>query len=204
MELPTRNLAKASLGPKIDIDPVALENTLSQASGHGLTELMMEAEGWQQHVWTKFDLSAPMRALYVAEELGLLQRSSGDRARNIPVQDITNEINRILVSKGRKAISVNTVTSNLRHAAKWIHCALDLYLQPDPRMQTVRFVDDYEIADLCEKHIKKAEVQLRGYRNSLAHLEAQNRDTTEIRALMQEKSGLLIALPQSTSQPAVS
>jgi hypothetical protein len=157
--LPRREKAAPQVGQALDISPIDLGEHLK--SQHGLSSLLLAAESWEHFCWKGNDLSAPLRALYVAEARGLLA-TRGDRANDVLIADIVADINSHLISLGKKPVTENSVLGNLKKAALYVSVAVGIAIVPDPKSMTVRKVDVYETNENIEKHydaiIKKIEV----------------------------------------------
>ena len=64
INLPRREKAAAKVGPRLEISPLELKAQLENQ--HGLSSLLTSAESWEPFAWKGNDLSAPLRALWVA------------------------------------------------------------------------------------------------------------------------------------------
>ena len=148
INLPRREKSAAKTGPSLDISPLELRAQLENQ--HGLSSLLTSATTWEPFAWKGNDLSAPIRALWVAEARGLLQRRN-DRAVDIAVADIAADINAYLMQFGKKPVSEASVLNNLRTASLYLGAALGVALVPDRKTMSVRFMDAYETAENIER-----------------------------------------------------
>ena len=82
MDFPTRSRSQAVAGQRLEIAPQELKDYLARP--HGLSELLCSAPSWDNYCWSGTELTSPMRALYVAEERGLLETRSG-RALDVSI-----------------------------------------------------------------------------------------------------------------------
>lgn len=164
--LPRRDKAAAKVGPRLEISPLDLKNQMQDV--HGLSAILCAAESWEPFAWKGNDLSAPLRALYVAESRGLLQRRA-DRAVDVLIADITADINGYLQSFGKNPVSENSVLSNLRTAALYLNAALGVSLVPDRKAMTVRIVDGYETAENIERYFRQIEGKISKLNQQVEH-----------------------------------
>ena len=175
--LPRREKAAAKLGPRLDISPLELKDWLQNE--HGLSRLLSEAESWEPFAWKGNDLSAPLRALYVAESRGLLSRR-GERAVDVAIADITADINGYLLQYDKAPVSDGSVMNNLRAASLYVQAAVGAAVLPDRRTMTVRFVDQYETSENIEKYFDAIKGKLQKLGSQLKHAEACGYDVTHV------------------------
>ena len=157
INLPRREKAAAKVGPRLEISPLDLKDQLENQ--HGLSSLLTNASTWEPFAWKGNDLSAPLRALWVAEARGLLQRRN-DRAAYIAVADIAADINGYLMQFGKKPVSETSVLNNLKTASLYLQAALGVALVPDTKSMTVRFMDSYETAENIERYFDSIKSKL--------------------------------------------
>ena len=112
---------------------------------HALSDMMLEDPSWEYFVWNGTFLTSPMMALRGAEEHGLYEN------KPIPLANIVNSNNNQLIALGKKTITDNSVLSNLKKAAKYLHTAYNLVLRPDSSNMTVTLLS----AAATDKEIKK-------------------------------------------------
>lgn len=167
--LPRRQKAAAKVGPRLEVSPLELKQWLENE--HGLSRLISEAESWEPFAWKGNDLSAPLRALYVAEARGLLSRR-GDRAVSVAISDITADINGYLASFGKTPVSEATIFMNLRQASLFVNAAVGVVILPDRKTMSVRLVDQYETVENIEKYFDAIKVKLQKIGSQLKHAEA--------------------------------
>ena len=149
MDFPRRTKAAPASGQRLEIPPTELKNYLSQP--HGITNLLTNSQSWDPFCWSGTELSSPMRALYAAEGRGLLTQR-GDRAVDVSIQDIANDINSYLKIQGKKEVTLSSVINALAKASKYVHCALCINLIVNRRENTIRLADGYETAENMEKN----------------------------------------------------
>ena len=165
INLPRREKAAAKVGPRLEISPLEMQAQLENQ--HGLSSLLTSATTWEPFAWKGNDLSAPLRALWVAEARGLLQRRN-ERAADIAVADIAADINAYLLQFGKKPVSENSVLSNLRTASLYLQAALGVALVPDRQTMTVRFIDSYETAENIERYFDSIKSKLQKLGSQIA------------------------------------
>lgn len=185
--LPRREKAAAKVGPRLEISPLELKTELEHE--HGLSNLLANAPSWEPFAWKGNDLSAPLRALYVAESRGLLTRR-GDRAVDVAIADITADINGYLVSFGKHPVSENTVLNNLRQVSLYVNAALGVAVVPDRAAMTVRFADGYETAENIERYFDQIKTKLQKLGSQLKHAEACGYDVGHVLAAAEATTGV--------------
>jgi hypothetical protein len=187
INLPRRDKATAKVGPRLDISPLELKDQLQ--SEHGLSQLISSAESWEPFAWKGNDLSAPLRALYVAEARGLLSRR-GDRAVDVAIADITADINGYLSSFGKPLVSEASVLNNLRTASLYVQAAVGAAVLPDRRTMTVRLADQYETAENIEKYFDSIKSKLQKLGSQLKHAEACGYDVSHVLQAAEVSTGV--------------
>jgi hypothetical protein len=185
--LPRREAPAAKVGPRLEISPLELRDWLQNE--HGLSRLLTQAKSWEAFAWKGNDLSAPLRALYVAEGRGLLSRR-GERAVDVSIADITADINGYLLSFGKSVTSENAVLSNLRSASLYVQAAVGAAVLPDSKAMTVRFVDQIETADNIEKYFDAIKGKLQKLGSQLKHAEACGYDVSYVLAAAEASTGV--------------
>lgn len=187
INLPRREKAAAKVGPRLEISPLELKAQLENQ--HGLSSLLTSASTWEPFAWKGNDLSAPVRALWVAEARGLLQRRN-DRAADIAVADIAADINAYLMQFGKKPVSENSVLSNLRTASLYLQAALGVALVPDRKTMTVRFIDAYETAENIERYFDQIKSKLQKLGSQVKHADACGYDVSHVLQAAEEATGV--------------
>lgn len=187
INLPRRERAAAKVGPRLEISPLELQAQLENQ--HGISNIIINAESWEPFAWKGNDLSAPLRALYVAESRGLLQRRA-DRAYDVAVADITADINGYLMSFGKKPVSESAVINNLKTAALYVRAALGISLVPDNRSMSVRLVDAYETAENIERYFEQIKGKLQTIGRQIKHAEACGYDVSHVLTAAENHTGV--------------
>jgi len=189
INLPRREKAAATVGPRLDISPLELKDWLQNE--HGLSRLISGAESWDPFAWKGNDLSAPLRALYVAESRGLLNRR-GERAVDVAIADITADINGYLSSFGKSLVSEAAVLNNLRQASLYVQAAVGAAVMPDRKTMTVRLVDQYETTENIEKYFDSIKAKLQKLGSQLKHAEACGYDVGHVLAAAEASTGVKV------------
>ena len=189
INLPRREKAAAKVGPRLEISPLELKAQLENQ--HGLSSLLTakDAESWEPFAWKGNDLSAPLRALWVAEARGLLQRRN-DRAADIAVADIAADINAYLMQFGKKPVSENSVLSNLRTASLYLQAALGVALVPDRKTMTVRFIDAYGTVENIERYFDQIKAKLQKLGSQVKHADACGYDVSHVLQAAEDATGV--------------
>jgi hypothetical protein len=182
-----REAPAAKVGPRLEISPLELKDQLQ--AEHGLSQLISNAKSWEPFAWKGNDLSAPLRALYVAESRGLLNRR-GDRAIDVAIIDIATDINGYLSSFGKPLVSEASVMNNLRTASLYVQAAVGAAVLPDRRTMTVRLVDQYETAENIEKYFDSIKGKLQKLGSQLKHAEACGYDVSHVLQAAETSTGV--------------
>ena len=177
MDFPTRSRSQAVAGQRLEIAPQELKDYLARP--HGLSELLCSAPSWDNYCWSGTELTSPMRALYVAEERGLLETRSG-RALDVSIPDITNDINSFLTAHGRKVVTENSVISALGKAKVYVREALAIEIIVNKKDGTVRLIDKYETTDSVEKYLKQIAPKLKKLQAQVVHANQMGYDVKQI------------------------
>jgi hypothetical protein len=197
LDIPRRQSAAPKLGPRLEISPLDLKEWLQHPSGHGLSRLLQESEAWAPFVWKGQDLSAPVRALWVAEKNGLLTKR-GERAVDVPIAQITADVNEWLQAFGKAPVSDNAILNSLRTVSQYVAAAVGITLIPDRMALTVRLVDQYESASNIEGYFRQVEAKLKKLGRQLEHAQACGYDVSNILAASEERTGLRV-LPSAAA-----
>lgn len=187
INLPRREKEASKTGPRLEISPLELKAQLENQ--HGLSSLLTSAESWEPFAWKGNDLSAPLRALWVAEARDLLQRR-GDRAADIAVADITADINAYLLQFGKKPVSEPSVLNNLRTVSLYLSAALGVALVPDRQSMTVRFIDSYETSENIERYFEQIKSKLQKLGSQLKHADACGYDVGHVLQAAEDTTGV--------------
>ncbi len=198
ISLPTRDKPAKADFPRIQKSPLEVME-LIKSDEHALTNLFYAESGWAPFFWKGTDCTAPFRALYIAESLGLLQKDESGRTKDIPITDITAAVNRWLMDRGQNPVAETTIYGNLKTAAMYVHTALGLSIIPIKKTMTVRLTDQKQNAANLEKYFAVAEKQLSRILNELQVAENHNWDTQQFLANVEQKTKLRISPAPSSN-----
>ena len=165
-----------------EITPKQLKAEMDQ-NQHALSDRMLKDPSWESFVWNGTFLTSPMMALRGAEEHGLNQN------KPIPIADIVNSVNNYLTSLGKKTITDNSVLSNLKKAAKYLHTAYNLVLRPDNSTMTVTMLSAAATNQEIEKWYNQMESRLEKIIDLAQH--AKNSDFEQLPSLPVAKQKFL-------------
>lgn len=186
INLPRRETAAKKTGDRLDISPIELQKLL-ETNEHALSAAITSAGSWEPFAWKGNDLSAPMRALWVAEARGLLVRRA-DRAVDVSVADITADINAYLVQSGKNPITQTSVLSNLKKAALYVQAALGVSLVPNTQSMTVRFIDSFESAENIERYFDQISAKLQKLGSQIQHAKLCGYEVDHILQAVEDKT----------------
>ena len=166
----------------VHITPKDLKKEMDQ-NQHALSDRMLKDPSWEYFVWNGTFLTAPMMALRGAEEHGLYNNKS------IPIANIVNSVNNNLTSLGKKTITDNSVLSNLKKAAKYLHTAYNLVLRPDNSTMTITMLSAAATNQEIEKWYNQMESRLEKIIDLAQH--AKNSDFEQLPSLPVAKQKFL-------------
>ena len=166
----------------VHITPKDLKKEMDQ-NQHALSDRMLKDPSWEYFVWNGTFLTAPMMALRGAEEHGLYNNKS------IPIANIVNSVNNNLTSLGKKTITDNSVLSNLKKAAKYLHTAYNLVLRPDNSTMTVTMLSAAATNQEIEKWYNQMESRVEKIIDLAQH--AKNSDFEQLPSLPVAKQKFL-------------
>ena len=195
---PRREKPASKVGPRIDIAPDQISALLQDA--HGLSNLLLNHDGWESFCWKGNDLSAPLRGLWAAESLGLYP-GNGQRAIRISVANITANINAYLAELGKSPVSENSVYNNLRNAATYLQTAVGVSFTLNRQTQEICFTDQIENEANIEKYCEQLSSKLKKLAVEVNHAEACGYKVDHLLIASQEQTGLRI-LPGRTAVSA--
>ena len=175
-----------------EITPKTLKLKMQQ-NKHELSDRLKNDPSWEYFVWNGVMLTSPLMALRGAESIKYLpdgQKTKDPEAKNakglydnksIRIADVVNEVNIYLTSLGKKTITDQSVLSNLKKAAKYLHTAYNLVLRPDSSNMTVTLLSADATNDEIEKWYNQMESRLEKIIDLANH--AKNSDFKELPAL---------------------
>jgi hypothetical protein len=171
-------------------------------NNHELSDLIIDDPSWESFAWNGVILTSPLMALRGAESLKYLpdgtvivepfpRNPDGNLVyknakglydnKAIRIADIVNQVNKKLLELGKKTITDQSVLSNLKKAAKYLHTAYNLVLRPDSTHMTVTLLN----ADATDKEIAKWYNQMESRLEKIITLaqHAKNSDFKELKSL---------------------
>jgi len=171
-------------------------------NNHALSDLIIDDPSWESFAWNGVMLTSPLMALRGAESLkylpdgkaivepfprnsdgNLVYKNAKGLYDNEPIRiaDIVNQVNRKLIELGKKTITDQSVLSNLKKAAKYLHTAYNLVLRPDSTHMTVTLLN----ASATDKEIAKWYNQMESRLNKIIELanHAKNSDFKQLPSL---------------------
>lgn len=194
ISLPTRVKPANGDFPRINKAPSEVVSRLS-SDQHALSNLLIESSDWDRWVWKGTDLSAPLRALFLAESLGLLDKDAANRAKDVSIMDITNAVNQYLIDRGYAPVAESTVYNNIYRAAKFVHFALGLSIIPNKKTMSVRLTDEKTNAQNLDKYFEAMKSKMKELVKEMEHAEVCQFDTREWRAQFTLETGAVLSLP---------
>ena len=186
---PRREKPAAKVGPRLNLAPDTVRELLGET--HGLSQILMNTETWESFCWKGTELSAPIRALYSAENKGLYP-SMGQRSRHIAIADIAAEINDHLIELGRSPVTENAVMNNLRTASQYLSASLGVSIATNRQAGTVSFVDGIDNADNIKKYLEQLKTKHAKVAREIDHAVACGYDIAPILAAAEKSTGLKV------------
>ena len=176
--LPRRTKPAPQSGPSLGISPNEIAESMD-SNGHALSNIISKADGWEFFAWKGQELSAPLRALWIAEELGLYQKVN-DQFQPIEVVKIVDRVNSYLIENGRAPVAEGSILSNLNKAAKYLNVAFGVALIPSRKDLTVRIANGIETQENIDKFFDQIKTKVQKLNDQIEHAAACN---FEIKAL---------------------
>ena len=184
-----------------EITPKTLKLKMQQ-NKHELSDRLKNDPSWESFVWNGVLLTSPLMALRGAESIKYL--SNGEKTKDpekfkiakglydnqpIFIADVVNEVNLYLGSLGKKPITDQSVLSNLKKAAKYLHTAYNLVLRPDSSNMTVRLLNAKATNDEIKKWYDQMNTRLEKIIDLANH--AKNSDFKDLPILPKAKQKFL-------------
>jgi len=176
--LPRRTKPAPQSGPSLGISPSEIAEKM-ESNSHALSTELRNADGWEFFSWKGVELSAPVRALWIAEELGLYQKVN-DQFQAIEVAKIVDKVNAYLIENGKAPVTEGSVLSNLNKAAKYLNVAFGIALIPSRKDLTVRIANGIETQENIDKFFEQIKTKVQKLNDQIEHAAACN---FEIKAL---------------------
>ena len=176
--LPRRTKPAPQTGPSLGISPSEIAEKM-ESDSHALSTELHKADGWENFSWKGIELSAPIRALWIAEELGLYQKVN-DQFQPIEIAKIVDKVNAYLIENGRSPVTEGSVLSNLNKAAKYLNVAFGIALIPSRKDLTVRIANGIETQENIDRFFEQIKTKVQKLNDQIEHAAACN---FEIKAL---------------------
>ena len=171
-------------------------------NNYELSDRLKNDPSWESFVWNGVMLTSPLMALRGAESIKYLP--DGQKTKDpekfkiakglydnepIFIADVVNEVNLYLCSLGKKTITDQSVLSNLKKAAKYLHTAYNLVLRPDSSNMTVTLLDAKATNDEIAKWYDQMNTRLEKIIDLANH--AKNSDFKDLPILPKAKQKFL-------------
>jgi hypothetical protein len=184
-----------------EITPNTLKLKMKE-NNYELSDRLKNDPSWESFVWNGVMLTSPLMALRGAESIKYLP--DGQKTKDpekfkiakglydnepIFIADVVNEVNLYLGSLGKKTITDQSVLSNLKKAAKYLHTAYNLVLRPDSSNMTVTLLDAKATNDEIAKWYDQMNTRLEKIIDLANH--AKNSDFKDLPILPKAKQKFL-------------
>jgi hypothetical protein len=184
-----------------EITPNTLKLKMKE-NNYELSDRLKNDPSWESFVWNGVMLTSPLMALRGAESIKYLP--DGQKTKDpekfkiakglydnepIFIADVVNEVNFYLGSLGKKTITDQSVLSNLKKAAKYLHTAYNLVLRPDSSNMTVTLLDAKATNDEIAKWYDQMNTRLEKIIDLANH--AKNSDFKDLPILPKAKQKFL-------------
>ena len=184
-----------------EITPNTLKLKMKE-NNYELSDRLRNDPSWESFVWNGVLLTSPLMALRGAESIKYL--SNWEKPKDpekfkiakglydnqpIFIADVVNEVNLYLGSLGKKPITDQSVLSNLKKAAKYLHTAYNLVLRPDSSNMTVRLLNAKATNDEIKKWYDQMNTRLEKIIDLANH--AKNSDFKDLPILPKAKQKFL-------------
>ena len=167
--LPRRKTPAPQVGPYLKVPNF---DEVMHSHPHSLSKLFEEERDWSIFVWKGLDFSAPLRALWIAEELGLYEKDAQGKYKTISVITIVNQVNAYLQEKEKPTVTDGSILSNLGKASKYLLAAFDILMMPNRKDLTVRIVDGVQTQENIVKEYEKIQSSLSKLKTNIKHADA--------------------------------
>ena len=183
-----------------EITPNTLKLKMKK-NNYELSDRLKNDPSWESFVWNGVMLTSPLMALRAAESIKY--KPNGEKTKDpdienakglydnkpIFIADVVNEVNLYLGSLGKKTITDQSVLSNLKKAAKYLHTAYNLVLRPDSSNMTVTLLNAKATNDEIAKWYDQMNTRLEKIIDLANH--AKNSDFKDLPILPKAKQKFL-------------
>ena len=159
LELPTFTESVPQVGPRLKFDPLELKDAMAR-DPHALSNILIKDSNWIFFTRKGLEVSAPIRALIAAEELGLTQKEFNDEFPEINIMDVLENVNDTLISQKKKPVTVGSVLSNLSKAVRYVQAAFGICLIPDRKALKIQVSNGIATQQNIDKYFARALPQI--------------------------------------------
>tara|TARA_B100000214_G_C23923728_1_gene607309 strand:+ start:241 stop:834 length:594 start_codon:yes stop_codon:yes gene_type:complete len=173
LELPTFTESAPQVGPRLKFDPLELKDAMAR-DPHALSNILIKDSNWIFFTRKGLEVSAPIRALIAAEELGLTRKELNDEFPEINIMDVLENVNDTLISQKKKPVTVGSVLSNLSKAVRYVQAAFGICLIPDRKKLKIQVSNGIATQQNIDKYFARALPQMQKIAAQLENAKALN------------------------------
>jgi hypothetical protein len=173
LELPTFTESIPQVGPRLKFDPLELKDAMAR-DPHALSNILIKDSNWIFFTRKGLEVSAPIRALIAAEELGLTKKELNDEFPEINIMDVLKNVNDTLISQKKKPVTVGSVLSNLSKAVRYVQAAFGICLIPDRKALKIQVSNGIATQQNIDKYFARALPQMQKIAAQLENAKALN------------------------------
>ena len=173
LELPTFTESVPQVGPRLKFDPLELKDAMAR-DPHALSNILIKDSNWIFFTRKGLEVSAPIRALIAAEELGLTRKEFNDEFPEINIMDVLKNVNDTLISQKKKPVTVGSVLSNLSKAVRYVQAAFGICLIPDRKALKIQVSNGIATQQNIDKYFARALPQMQKIAAQLENAKALN------------------------------
>jgi hypothetical protein len=173
LELPTFTESAPQVGPRLKFDPLELKDAMAR-DPHALSKILIKDSNWIFFTRKGLEVSAPIRALIAAEELGLTKKELNDEFPEINIMDVLKNVNDTLISQKKKPVTVGSVLSNLSKAVRYVQAAFGICLIPDRKALKIQVSNGIATQQNIDKYFARALPQMQKIAAQLENAKALN------------------------------
>ena len=173
LELPTFTESVPQVGPRLKFDPLELKDAMAR-DPHALSNILIKDSNWIFFTRKGLEVSAPIRALIAAEELGLTRKELNDEFPEINIMDVLTNVNDTLISQKKKPVTVGSVLSNLSKAVRYVQAAFGICLIPDRKALKIQVSNGIATQQNIDKYFARALPQMQKIAAQLENAKALN------------------------------
>lgn len=173
LELPTFTESVPQVGPRLKFDPLELKDAMAR-DPHALSNILIKDSNWIFFTRKGLEVSAPIRALIAAEELGLTRKELNDEFPEINIMDVLENVNDTLISQKKKPVTVGSVLSNLSKAVRYVQAAFGICLIPDRKALKIQVSNGIATQQNIDKYFARALPQMQKIAAQLENAKALN------------------------------